>query len=105
MSLKSIFETVRKYAAYYQDTASVVPSQGVRQILNEKGWRFAEAPEAHAVLEATAIPYLYSNGLPLETVTTANGTDIFKANDAALIRRYEADKKAAARIQHGLGIQ
>ncbi len=103
MSLKSLFKTACKYAAYYNDVLSAIPSKGVKDILKEKGWRFIETTEAAAILEAPAIPYVYSNGLPIETVTTERGTDVYKAGGPDVIYLYESDKKAAARFKHGIG--
>ncbi len=103
MSLKSLFSTACKYAAYYNDVLSVIPSKGVKDILKEKGWRFTQTPEAAAILEAPVVPYVYSNGLPLETVTTERGTDVYKAGGPDIIHWYEADKKAAAKLKHGIG--
>ncbi len=103
MSLRSLFAKACKYAHYYNDVLSVVPSEGVKDMLKEKGWRFTPSPEAAVILEAPVVPYTYSYGLPLETVTTERGTDVYKEGGADIIRWYKDDKKAAARIKHGIG--
>lgn len=103
MSLKSLFSTAARYAAYYKDVISVIPSEGVKDILKEKGWRFTEAPEAAALLEAPLIPYAYGCVLPLEIVSTESGTDVYKNGGVDIIHWYEEDKKTAARIKHGIG--
>lgn len=103
MSLKSLFKNACKYAAYYNDVLSVILSEGVKDILKEKGWRFVETAEAAAILETPAMPYVYTNGLPIETVTTGIGTDVYRAGGPDVIHWYESDKKAAARLKHGIG--
>lgn len=102
MSLKSLFKTACKYAAYYNDVLSVIPSQGVKDALKEKGWRFTPSPEAAALLEVSAVPHTLGQGIPLETVTTENGTDVYRAGGVDIIDWYKDDKKEAARKVHGI---
>ena len=101
MSLKSLFTRACKYAAYYNDVLSPIPSQGVKDLLTEKGWRFKETPEAAALMQGPVVPYVYTS-LPLETVTTERGTDVYKAGGPDIIHWYESDKKAAAARLYGI---
>ncbi len=103
MSLKSLFTAACRYAAYYNDVLSTIPSQGVKDILQEKGWRFKENPEAASIINAPLVPYACGYAIPLETVTTERGTDVYKQGGTDIIHWYESDKKDAAKLKHGIG--
>ncbi len=104
MSLKTLFKQVSDYTRYAADVLSIIPSEAVKARLNEKGWTFEPLPDATAaaLLEAPLVPFNMGFGIPLETVKTQEGVDLYKNGSPEDIQRYKADKKSAARLHYGL---
>jgi hypothetical protein len=102
MSLKSVFKNVSNYVGYCGDMLSVVPSPEVKEQLKEKGWKFEPSEDSKHLIDSCALPYAYAGFIPMETVKTKDGVDVYREGSADLIAQYQADKKAAAKMKYGL---
>lgn len=101
MALKKFFEKASNRLQYLSEVTSTIPSQDIKDVLEAKGWKFELTPAAHSFLDGPLMPYGSGVPLPLETVLNQDNIDIFREAHAD-IARYNADKKAAAKLKYGL---
>ncbi|HEY0901850.1 MAG TPA: hypothetical protein VGD95_06980 [Micavibrio sp.] len=102
MSLKSLFKDVSNYARYAADIIAVVPSAPVKNLLTEKGWQFELSAESTALLDAPITSHAMGCYIPPEIVKSSAGVNIYRDGSRDDIKRYQADKKSAARMTYGL---